>query len=218
MTTTNEIGKAWGQLSRGMTYDYDAGAIRGDLRIADLAHSLAGLNRYNAWTGIYWSVASHSALVAEIIAAMADYDHATILLGLHDDDHEALIGDAIQPFKMAMSTAMKAEWDHHATKAQLAIVRALGIYGHLTADSRIPQETRQAVVKAADVAALEAERLWLLTPKMPWGTEAIVNPKMLAIAQRILAGDFSRVTGGQAAADRFVGHHNALLQRLGGSR
>ena len=211
---TTENGSSWAQLSRGMIYDYDSGALTGDLRIGDLAHALAGINRYNAWTGIYWSVASHSTLVAEIIAAMADYDHATILLGLHDDDHETLVGDAIAPFKASWSDVVRNEFDHAARKAQHAIMRGLGIWSLAQGADQV----RRSVVKAADIAALEAERLWLLTPKMTWGTESIVNPRMLDAAQRILQGDFSRVTGGPAAADRFVAHHNALLQRMGGPR
>lgn len=205
-----EIGKAWGQLSRGMRYDYSSGVIHGDLRIADLAHAMAGIHRYNSWTGLYWSLASHACLVAEIIAAMVDYPPAVVLGGLHHDDHETLVGDMSAPFQLAWSDEMHAEWKNHVRKAQLAIVRRLGIY------NLIPEEKPAlAVIKAADIAALEAERRWLFAVQLPWETEKIVNPKMLEIAQRILPADFSRKLGGQLAADRFISHHNALIQRMG---
>jgi len=203
----------WGQICKGYTYDYDAGKITGDMVVDDLARSLAGINRYNAWQdGSYWSVASHSCLVAEIIAAQADYPPIAMFGGLHDDDHEALVGDAIAPFKAAMSPAMQSEWTYHATKAQGAIARRLGIWRHLPDALDV---AALAVIKAADLAALEAERLWLFHVKLTWATEQIVSPKMLEAGQRILAGDFGRITGGPEAAARFVSHHNALLARMG---
>lgn len=203
------------QLSHGMRYDYDAGKIIGDLGIGDLAHSLAGINRYNAWTGIYWSVASHACLVAEILGAMADYDYGTILYGLHHDDHESLTGDIVNPYKQSMSNSAQAEHRNHARKAQNAILRALGIW---TLVPEAGETTKHAVVKAADIAALEAERRWLFSVRMTWETEKIVIPKMLDAGERILSGDFKRITGGPAAAERFVSHHAALVQRLGGVR
>ena len=202
----------WAQLLRGITYDYGAGKIIGDLRIADLAHALAGINRYNAWTPIYWSVASHACLVAETLAALGSSDYATILVGLHHDDHESIVGDALHPFKMAMSESMRAEYRHHAQKADRAIWRALGIWPLVQISD---DESRATVVKAADLAALEAERRWLMTPRMKWSTEDIVNPRMLEVAERIMAGDLCRIPGGPPAAERFVMRHNALVERMG---
>lgn len=201
----------WAQLSRGIVYDYDTGAIRGDLRIGDLAHALAGINRFYAWPGIYWSVASHACLVSGIIAATADCDFAVALRGLHHDDHEAIVGDVLSPQKWSWSDSMRQEWEYHARRAQSAVLRALGIW-------QINHETGASsatVVHMADMAALEAERLWLFSPKMEWATEKLVNPKMLEAGQRILAGDFSRITGGSGAAERFCTYHNGLLQKLG---
>jgi hypothetical protein len=194
-----------------MRYDYDTGVVHGGLMVGDLASSLAGINRYNAWTNIYWSVSSHACLVAEIIAAMADYSPGVVFAGLHHDDHEALTGDVLAPQQWAWSEAMQLEWNMHARRAQNAILRALGIWQYMMqVDS-----SAMGVVKAADIAALEAERRWLFTYRMKWGTEAIVNPKMLAAGERILAGDFARITGGPESAARYVSHHNALLQRMG---
>jgi hypothetical protein len=194
-----------------MQYDYLNARFYGQLQVGDLAWSLAGLNRYLAWTGVYWSVASHACLVAEIIAAVPDHDLGLILGGLHHDDHECLIGDWPSPLKAALSDSARAEIARHARRADEAIWRALGIWDLVpnNADS-----SRLGVIKAADLAALEAERLALFSYRMEWGTEKIVNPKMLAVGQRLMGGDFARITGGQDAADRFVAYHAAVMQKL----
>lgn len=211
-TRTDEQPGAWTQLLRGIRYDYGAGRIIGDLRVGDLAHSLAGINRYNAWTPVYWPVALHACLVSETLAAMAVYDLSTVLLGLHHDDHEAMVGDVIQPFKQAMSEVMRGELRFHARRADWAIWRALGIWSLVQASDTAE---RKAAVKAADIAALEAERRWLMVPRLTWETEAIVDPKVLEVAERILANDLSRIQGGQPAAERFCRDHNALVEKLG---
>lgn len=213
MTTASDPQRSehWAQLLRGIQYDYGSGRIIGDLRIADLAHALAGINRYNAWTPVYWSVASHACLVAEIIAAMATYDYATMLVALHHDDHESLTNDHVQPYKQAMSESTRAELRHHAQKADRAIWRALGIWPLVQISD---DESRATMVKAADIAALEAERRWLMTPRMKWSTEDVVNPRMLEAAERIMAGDLCRIPGGEPAAERFVMRHNALIERM----
>lgn len=202
----------WAQLLRGVRYDYRAGKIIGDLRVADLAHSLAGINRYNAWTPVYWSVASHACLVAEIVASMGYYGDTTTLISLHHDDHESLTGDQVQPFKMAMTDATREDLAYHAQRADRAIWRALGIWSMVQAADSMEF---MAVVRSADIAALEAERRWLMVPRLWWGTEDIVNPKMLDAGERILARGLAQITGGPGAAERYVRHHEALVTRIG---
>lgn len=199
--------KNWAQLSGNLTYDYDAGIIHGGrLTVEQLADALSGINRYNGWTFPFWSVASHACLVAEIIAAMADYGTAVILEGLHHDDHEALVGDMVQPLKQSLSDDARIEYIRASKRAQRAIEMHIG-----KAQLGVSAE---GVVKAADLAALEAERRVLFLNRIPWLTESMVNPKMLEAGQRIMAGDFAEVTGGPGAAARFVRHHHALMGRL----
>lgn len=201
--------KNWAKLSENLTYDYDTGIIRGGrLTVEQLADALSGINRYNSWTFPFWSVASHACLVAEIIAAMADYGTAVILEGLHHDDHECLVGDMVQPFKQSLSDDARIEYIRASRRAQKAIELHLGTgFGSsLTAAA--------GVTAAADVAALEAERRVLFSNRLTWATESMVNPKMLEAGERIMAGDFAEVTGGPGAAARFVRHHYALMGRL----
>lgn len=208
---TSEHGGACAQLCRDVVYDYVAGEIRGELRLGDMANALAGVPRYNNWTPIVWSLAAHECFVAEILAAIPEMPLVAVFGGLHHDDHEVLVGDVMQPFKMAMSKEMRSEYTYHANRAQGAIVRALGI-------SRLvpsPSDPANAAIKSADIAALEAERLWLFPFRRTWGTEKIVDPRMLEIAQRILRGDFHKIANGVLAAERYIKHHNALIQRMG---
>lgn len=203
-------GEYWAQLARDASYDYHSGTFAGEVRIADVAHSLAGINRYNSWTGIYWPVASHAVLVAEILAAVPDNPPALVLGGLHHDDRETLVGDMISPFLASLSDRTYDELKRAARRAQFAIESALGI-AHIVALG----ETARDVIKAADIAALEAERRWLFTHRLTWATETIVDPRLLEIAERILAGDFTKDLTPAFAAERYIARHNALLQVLG---
>lgn len=202
--------KNWAQLSGNLTYDYDTGIIHGGrLTVEQLADALSGINRYNGWTFPFWSVASHACLVAEIIAAMADYGTTVILEGLHHDDHECLVGDMIAPFGQSLSDDARIEFIRASRRAQRAIEMHIGKAQH-----GVLGASAEGVVKAADLAALEAERRVLFSDRRERSTEFIVNPKMLAAGERIMAGDFAEVTGGPGAAARFVRHHHALMDRL----
>lgn len=210
----------WGQIALGLWYDYESGKILsrdggiGRLTIAALAWALAGTNRYGGWTeNFHWSVASHACLVAEIIGGIADYDYLTIFGGLHHDDHESLVGDPTTPYKLSLSPDTRAELDMAARRADAAIWKSLGIWNLLAGNA---DSSRSAVIRAADLAALEAERKVLFGVRLPWMTEKMVNPKMLEVGERILAGDFGKIRGGQEAADRYMSHHNAIIGQLGG--
>lgn len=200
----------WAQLSHGLTYDYTTGKFPNRLTVEMLAGSLSGISRYNAWTNPNWSVASHACLVAEIIAAMADYGPEVVLDGLHHDDKECLVGDMLQPMKESLTEATRAELSSIGRRAQRAIADELGL--PTVAMAAFP------VVHQADIAALEAERRILFSYRMSWPTESIVNPKMLAAGTKIMAGDFGKITGGYEAAQRYVSHHNALMLRILGGK
>lgn len=204
---TEEIGP-WAQLCKGYRYDYTNGVIHGDLSIRDLAWTMAHLPRYNAWTDLcVWSLTSHGCLVAEILAANADNPPSVILGGLHHDDHEVFSGDLLSPFLWSLPPEAAEAIKLSQAKMQRAIERKLGIWGEFGCDS-----SWGAKIKAADLAALEAERRFLFSERLTWGTEQYVDQKMLADAERVIRGDFGKINYGPLAAERFISRHEALVK------
>lgn len=198
--------RPWAQLSNGMKYDFTACEVVGDLHVEYLAHALAGTARYNAWTHPYWSVASHAVLVAEILAANADNSPRVTFGGLHHDDHEAITGDWIAPLQWALSPATQTEIRLVQVKAQRALLRGIGILDLIPDDG--PSTSR---IKAADLAALEAERRLLYPERMEWATEAYVDQRMLEDGDRILRNGLMDIPFGAPAAARYVARHRTLL-------
>lgn len=82
-----------------------------DVELADIAHGLARVPRWNGQTGgdYAYSVAQHSILVAAIAAALKDGldDRSRLTVLLHDAP-EYVIGDIISPIKSAIGDAYKA--------------------------------------------------------------------------------------------------------------
>ena len=126
-----------------------------DIEIADIAHGLARVARWNGQTvGTHaFSVAQHSLLVEEIAAATAPAggwprEHALAAL-LHDAP-EYVVGDLISPFKAAIG------WDYKAFELRLldAVHERFGL------PARLP-ELVERQIKAADRTAawFEATRL-----------------------------------------------------------
>lgn len=72
-----------------------------DVKLVDIAQSLTRKDRYNGYGKIFWSVASHSLLVSEIVQTLYD-DTELALDGLLHDAEEAYIGDVIAPVKRAL--------------------------------------------------------------------------------------------------------------------
>jgi 5'-deoxynucleotidase YfbR-like HD superfamily hydrolase len=143
--------RAWQRMLSGRRLDLlDPSPL--DIEIADIAHGLARVARWNGQTeGAHiFSVAQHSLLVETIAHHGARLDRKRRLAVLLHDAPEYVIGDMITPFKAVIGDTYKA------VEARLlaAIRLRFGLPVTLPADL-------VEVIKAADRAAayLEATRL-----------------------------------------------------------
>lgn len=107
-----------------------------DVRLADIAHALAIINRFTGHTSFPYSVAQHSVLVSRIV------DQRYALWGLLHDASEAYLGDVSTPLKMMLPSYRELE-DH----VQRTIVAKFGLKWPMPHD-----------VKEADLKALLAEK------------------------------------------------------------
>jgi uncharacterized protein len=123
-----------------------------DVEIADIAHGLARVARWNGQTvGAHiFSVAQHSLLVETIARQRARLDRRFRLAVLLHDAPEYVIGDMISPFKAVIGDAYKS------VEARLLVA----IHLRFGLPPVLPEELAQ-LIKAADRAAayLEATRL-----------------------------------------------------------
>jgi len=143
--------RAWQRMLSGRRLDLlDPSPL--DIEIADIAHGLARLPRWNGQTEgphIY-SVAQHSLLVENIAHQSARLDRKRRLAVLLHDAPEYVIGDMITPFKAVIGNTYKAV----ETRLLAAVHVRFGLPVTLPAELL-------AIIKAADRAAayLEATRL-----------------------------------------------------------
>jgi 5'-deoxynucleotidase YfbR-like HD superfamily hydrolase len=124
-----------------------------DIEIADVAHGLARVARWNGQTeGAHiFSVAQHTLLVEAVMrAGNPRIDHRLRLAALLHDAPEYVVGDMISPFKAVIGGSYKA--------VEKRLLAAIHIRFGLPA--ALPAEFTQAI-KAADMGAayLEATRL-----------------------------------------------------------
>ena len=154
--------ETWLQTAAGDAFDLLAPSAR-KILLADIAQSLSRLARFNGYTTRMWSVAAHSMLVSRIVYPD---DPETRLYALLHDAPEAYMGDLTSPMKAAVAAIdprFAGAWSviEHAIAQQIHI--AFGL------DPDMPAETA-AVVKLADLQALELERRWFFAdpPPRPW--------------------------------------------------
>ena len=102
--------RAWQRMLSGRRLDLlDPSPL--DVEIADIAHGLARVARWNGQTGgdHAFSVAQHSLLVESIFSALAgNASPDAQLAALLHDAPEYVIGDMISPFKSAVGGGYKA--------------------------------------------------------------------------------------------------------------
>jgi uncharacterized protein len=110
-----------------------------------IAHSLAQINRYTGHASRPYSVAEHSVLVADILAARG-FDHHAQRAGLMHDAHECLAGDASSPAKSVIGL----DWYAFETPLDLLIQSRYGL--------KTARNAYRAAIKDADLTALATER------------------------------------------------------------
>ena len=143
--------RAWQRMLSGRRLDLlDPSPL--DVEIADIAHGLARVARWNGQTeGAHiYSVAQHSLLVETIARQRVRLDRRGRLAVLLHDAPEYVVGDMISPFKAVIGDAYKA--------VEARLLAAVHLRFGLPV--RLPDDLL-ALIKAADRAAayLEATRL-----------------------------------------------------------
>ncbi len=154
--TTHDLPKqkprAWQRMLSGRRLDL-LDPRPEDIEIADIAHGLARVARWNGQTvgRNAFSVAQHSLLVERILLVeVGEKNPALLKAALLHDAPEYVIGDLISPFKSALGIDYKTfEW-----RLLAAIHRRFGL------PDVLPEEW-SALIKSADHAAAwwEATRL-----------------------------------------------------------
>ena len=152
MTPSKTSTRAWQRMLSGRRLDLlDPSPL--DIEIADIAHGLARVARWNGQTrGAHiFSVAQHTLLVEAVMREHAPRVDTSVRLGalLHDAP-EYVVGDMISPFKAVIGGSYKA--------VEKRLLTAIHIRFGLP--PTLPAETT-ALIKAADSGAahLEAVRL-----------------------------------------------------------
>jgi 5'-deoxynucleotidase YfbR-like HD superfamily hydrolase len=150
--TERDARRAWQRMLSGRRLDLiDPSPL--DVEIADIAHGLARVARWNGQTRgpEIFSVAQHSLLVEALFAASAPESTARMrLAALLHDAPEYVIGDMISPFKAAIG----GDYRRIETRLQQAIHIRFGLPPSLA-----PELARR--IKAADriSACMEATAL-----------------------------------------------------------
>ena len=161
--------RAWQRMLSGRRLDLiDPSPL--DIEIADIAHGLARVARWNGQTqgAEIFSVAQHCLLVEALVRVLAPEAAATALLfSLLHDAPEYVIGDMISPFKAVIGGHYKA--------VEARLLEAIHIRFGLAA--RPPAEA-VALIKAADRAAAYFEATALAGFAIPEAQKLFGAPKL----------------------------------------
>ena len=150
MTKQNSPGKpaearAWQRMLSGRRLDL-LDPSPSDIEIADIAHGLARVARWNGQTvGDHaFSVAQHATIVEQIVAALEPgIDARWQLAALLHDAPEYVVGDLISPFKAAVGLDYKA--------FELRLLQA--IHTRFDLPPILPEDVAAAIKHADRVAA-----------------------------------------------------------------
>jgi len=173
------------------------------IRIEDIAHHLAQINRYTGACRRPYSVAEHALLVCEMAETCGMTDPAQRMAALMHDAHEAYTTDLSSPMKATIGRA----WYDVEQQAQHQVLRRFGLLAASMA--------ARAIIKWCDLSALSSERTALLPPNgPPWPSIAHTHPPLGWAVRNIrdraaLTWDDWR----QAFLDKFDELHFAREQR-----
>lgn len=183
--------RAWQRMLSGRRLDL-LDPAPGDIAIADIAHGLARVARWNGQTAgpHVFSVAQHSLLVEAIGAGLAPglVPAQRLELLLHDAP-EYVIGDLISPFKAAIGDSYKA-----VERRLLTAIRAR--FGLPAPDPEETQSIKRAdgiaahweAVRLAGFSPAEATAIFGAPEPLPDAAEALLAPWPAEVAQvRFLA-------------------------------
>lgn len=126
------------------------------IRIEDIAHHLAQLNRYTGACSRPYSVAEHSLLVCDLVLqTLIAADPAVLLAALMHDAHEAYTADVSAPMKQLLADG----WSVAEARIQRAVLARFGL----------AEASREAaaLIHWADMTALSTERTQLMPDAGP---------------------------------------------------
>ncbi len=169
---------AWIQTVSGVAFDLDA-PTPDQVRGRDLAHALAGVNRFGGHLRVHYSVAQHSILAAALLWQRTRDRVATLAALLHDA-HEAYTGDIKAPVKAYLNRHTPGAVAELESRIDAAIAMWAGL------DARAAES--RWLIKTADMQLLFWERdRWMGRPARPWiGEDATI---------RLAPADFGVETG-----------------------
>mgnify|MGYP006373987693 CR=1 FL=1 len=160
----------WIQTAAGVAFDLEAPRAE-DVRAGDLAHALAGINRFGGHLRVpHYSVAQHSILCAVLLWQRTRDRLATTAALLHDA-HEAYTGDIKQPVKAYLERVAPGAIAALEQRIDAAISAwACLELGQGAADVR-------RLIKTADLQLLFWERdRWMGRPSRPWiGEDTVIR-------------------------------------------
>lgn len=134
-----------------------------DISFEEITHAISLNVRFNGHTNIFWSVAQHSLLVAEIASNIYNSKYVSTtdlskdkleLLALTHDFSEAYMSDIVRPFKKQLANYLVYE-----DNVQNEIYKAIEL------DDISKYEE---IVKEADTLALSVEANTLMNPCKQW--------------------------------------------------
>ncbi len=162
MINADKIAPSWIQTHSGMAFDL-SNPGPGMVCIEDIAHALAQINRYTGHAAWPYSVAQHSIMVAEIVAATRDPSTSFPGIELHallHDSPEYVLNDWSSPLKALIRSGLGGPGapvvDQISERVSEAIRRRFGLAPLTGAEHRL--------IKQADLIALATEKRDLFGP------------------------------------------------------
>ena len=145
-----------------LTQPYDSAA---HISVAEIAHSLAQINRFTGHTVRPCSVAEHSLLVCDIAEQQLGLGVGGQMAALLHDAHECITGDVSTPLKQAVGRA----WREFEGEWAQAFIKMFGL--------RAAWSAYAPLIHQADLIALATERRDLMPAAgPPWPSLAGVQP------------------------------------------